>query len=732
MKKALLFITSILATTLIPSCSCSKQNVKKNKAINVTLNKDTHLDGGDILVNGTHLHFDENSVNENPSDSFVEIGPYGSLYLQNYVPGITRVYVEAKHNPDYSGEFFLATSATPNAAEYFSLYSSTHSFVNMTPDRPYFSIHNRAGNNLLIDLVTIEGESNDYEAKLANKIVLNDIHVPYTGEAINPYERCPIDEKDIPSDRIVKKIGQESYVEPGRYTYGYEVYSKINGALGKMLYSKTANLYIEGSGETNTHLAIFHIKDGIVTVPVKNHQTVDVSSVANILSYNWNSPYNDFSTPFSSDRHYYPNYSVVGLPVNKDGDGCMPISRTYNAVEKSFSMPEPVMDPGYQFGGWFLDQELTTLFDEDGEYEGNLNLYANCIETERNFRRVYYHDYDGSLINRIDYLYDNEEITLPTFAELKTKSNSNKLMYRVMIGANSLGMLMPKGNYPEMEKEYPGDKLTYDLIKDSAGDIHLYVSTYDLYYDGPATFTRFFEDAEENAVISGLKMPETHQDEDIVLPARYIEVSKETWRYDYNLYKEPARSDEFLYTDEVDGYIMDQSSYNSISTYGYGNKFANHKKPLEGILRHESVLKVGRRAFFNRYGLKGTYFPRNSREFDIESYANTEFNDYLFLPKTLQIIDQRAFVGSQDIKYVALPKTIKSIGKDAFALGEYDEASFSFKNIKNRTLANELITFLYEGSQDEYNRLDIATREEIENNALKVVFNVNYNTRYAR
>ena len=75
---------------------------------------------------------------------------------------------------------------------------------------------------------------------------------------------------------------------------------------------------------------------------------------------------------------------------------------------------------------------------------------------------------------------------------------------------------------------------------------------------------------------------------------------------------------------------------------------------------------------------------------------------------------------------------IKSVGKDAFALGDYDASKYEYKNIKNRTTANELITFFYEGSEEEYNRLGEETRLEIENNALKVVFNIKYNPYYGR
>ena len=717
------------SSTSEPTSSSSTPSSVDESKISITLNKDTHLDGGDVTVNGTYIHFDENAVNENPSDSFVEIGPYGSIYLENYLPGLSRVYVEAKHSADYSGEFFLATSATPNSAEHFSLYSTTTDTINITSDQPYFSIHNHGGNNLLIDVVKLEGEIGDPEAALKSAINVSDMQVKYNAnEVVRPYDNHPITPSSIPSNRIVKKIGPEEYKEPGVYTYGYEVYNHS----GKMLYSRTAQLYIRGGQEQSTHLAIFHLPQGKTSIiPVANHGTPEISQAQDIFAYNWNSVYNDFTTPFYADRHYYPTYSVVGMPVNKDGDGCMPISKTYSALEKVIDMPEPIMDQGYKFGGWYMDQALTQVFDKDAAREGNFNLYANCIETERNFKRVYYHDYDGTLLNRIDILYEDEELELPSFYDIGSRYYDKQVMYRVMDGCNNLGMLRPAGYYYPETTVYEGDKLTNDFVKDVAGEIHLYVSTYETYYNGPATYTRFFVDGDGNNVISALPMPEGGHEGDVVLTGRYI-TDNAQYQYDFDCYIDPQRSDEFFYTDEIHGYLMDQGSYESIASLAYANKYQDHRKPLEGILRHESVLEVGRRAFFNRYGLKGTYFPRNARDFEVESYANTEFNDYLFLPKSLQTIGQRAFLGAKNIKYVALPKTLKSVARNAFALGDYDESDFSFKNIRNRTTAEDLITFYYEGSEEDYAKLDANTREEIENNAAKIVYNVNYNVYYGR
>lgn len=741
MKKLALLIPTLLISSLT-GCSTKfnpeENNTENDPSLNgasfeITFDKDVHLDAGNITQQNVSFHFDERSVNEIPSDPdvFVEIGPHGALYLENYIPGLTEVSVTAKHTTDYEGEFFLGRSSTPNNIEYFSLYSMTSSFISINSDQPYFAIFNRGDNNLLLEKIVISGEHINPETGLKNKIKVNDLQSAYNAnEVIKPYDIFPINDSDIPSNRIVKKIGPDEYKEPGQYIFGYEVYNKTKyGEQGKMLYSSLAHLTIKGTEDYN-HLAIFHLKDNNVIIPVANHGKVDISQYPALATYNWNNQYNDITSTFYRDRDFYPTFSVVGMPVNKNGDGCMPVATTYCTVNKSFHMPDPVMDDGYKFGGWFLDRELSKPFDEDGEYFGNLNLYAKCIETEDNFRKVYYHDYDGTLIDRVDYLYDNQSLVLPTFSDIPTKSGTNKLMYAVVIGSNRLDMLRPKGNYP-MQGYYNGDTLDYDLIKDIAGDIHLYISEFENYDSGPSQFTRFFEDGDKNMVASGFKMKEAYQEGDLILPGRYVEYTKPSYEYDYKTYTDVARTDQFAITDEIHGYLMDQSSYNSIATYGYANKYHMHAKPLEGILRHESVLKVGRRAFFNRYGLKGTYFPRNAKEFDIEAYANTEFNGNVFLPKTLTTIGKGAFLGSSNIKVVALPKTLKKVGANAFSTGTFDEKISEFKDIQNRNVLEQII-FLYEGSETDFNKLDEASRLEIENNAAKIIYNVDYHPYYGR
>ena len=738
MKKLVLVLSSVMTLSLLAGCNVRKYPpFKEGSEFTLTFDKSTRLDGGEITQKGIRFHFDENSVKEDPVDSFIEIGPYGSLYLENYVQGLNHVTVTARHTVDYEAEFMLGKSSTPNCVEYFSIYSMTKSEMTINNDMPYFSIHNRGATKLLIDKMEITGIYTEQDLEpLRSKIKVNDRIVRYDPNgSIDPYQGHEIDPNDIPYNRIVKKINEgQTYHYPGKYTYGYEVYSKDEqGNAVKMLYSSIAELSIEGSLNSGKHLAVFHTLDDTYVLEVDNHQKVDITSSLEILRTNWNSPVNDFVTPFYCDRHYYQAFNVIGMPSNKDGDGCYPVSARYTLLDKSFVMPDPMMMDGYQFGGWYMDHELTTPFNPHGSYSSDLTLYAKCIETSENFRKVYYYDYDERFLNRIDILYEDNRITLPTFEEVGTAlTGVNALMYEVRVGNNRVEMLKPERTYDNGIGHYDGDRLTYDMIKDYHGDIYLYVSKFEFYQDGPGQFTRFFQDSDGYDVISGLRMSETYKEGDYILPGRYLTINKTSWAFDFDTYTDISRSDEFLVTDEVHGYIIDQGSYNSISTYGYGNKNYAQSKPLTGILRHDSVLKVGRRAFFNRYGLEGTYFPKNAREFDTESYANTTFNDVLLLPTTLQKIGPRAFLGSKNIRYVALPKSLKSVGKNAFALGTYSEETYDFSNIRSRTQVNEQIVFYYEGTEAEFNRLDDITKNEILDNALKVVYNYQYQPYYGR
>ena len=748
MKRKALLLAGLL---LIPLFGCT-QNKEKPKGeeidpdYQIVFNKNTHLHDGEITSRiGVHFHFDEKSVDEKSNEGFVTLKPFGGIYLQNYVPGIKELYVSAIYDGGYfdEGGYVVGTSSTPNSIEHYSA-SQTTSSLYVTPDKPYISIINRGNKDLIVEYLKFKYEEDQSEQALIDMIQVSDDSAKLDlSHPIKPYELHPIDESKIPSNRIVTKIGPEEYNVPGEYKYGYEVHMNLGeDGKGKLLYSSVANFVVKGTVD-NKHLAIFHLENKEVLIPVSEGEKVDITLKEEISTYNWNSKFNDLTSPFDSDRHFYPVFNVVGVPTNKDGDGCYPIQTTYSLFDKKVNMPDPIMKKGYKFGGWFLDHECTKVFDSDAPQCGNLTLYAKCLETDRQFRKVYYYDYNTKILNRIDYLDELEEaaIDLPTFDDIGTTIPCPDYLtkgYEVRMGSSRVNILLPEGYYPYMpgDGHYDGDQLTYESIKSYAGDIKLYVVRLEIYSLPTSDVMRFFEDLEGNYVISGLAQNEFKAAEnesqgiyDKILSARYIDFDP-TGQITYNTYYDPVRCDTYFITDEVEGYINDGGLYNAISSHGYGNKYKIHSKPLYGLLRHDSIIKVNRRAFFNRYGLKGTYFPKNALEFDLEAYSNTHFNDYLLLPKSLKKIGKRCFVGSTNIHHVFLPSSIEEIGKGAFSLADYNEAKGEFENITYRDDANKIV-FYYEGTEKDFNLLDEKTRLEIINNASKIIYEMKYNPCYS-
>ena len=746
MKKLSLLFSSLMLVSLVSCNNGPKETLDPDYEIN--FDKNTHLKAGEITSRiGVHFHFDEKTVEEKSKDGFITLGPFGGIYLQNYIPGITEVYVNAIYDGGLydEGGYIVASGSSPNSVEHYS-FTQTYTRLTVTLDKPYISIFNRGNKDLIIENLKFKYQEDLSEKTLHDLIQVSDQEAKLDLEnGVKPYELNPIDESKIPSNRIVKKIGPEVYTTPGEYIYGYEVHNNLgDGEVGKLLYSSTATFKVKGT-TNNKHAAIFHLEDKDVVLEVNDGGKVDISANKEIASYNWDNKLNDFETTFTSDRHFYPTFNVVGVPTNKDGDGCHIVRTTYSLLDGKVNMPDPIMKDGYRFGGWFLDHDCTEVFDMDARHKGNITLYAKCLETSKLFRKVYYYDFDEQILNKIDYLEEVEgaELTLPTFADIGTRLKEIAepyltKAYEVRIGANRVKVLRPEGEYPCVEGTYQGDKLTYEMIHNDeesyGGDIKLYVIRLEVYAYPTANVLRFFKDLEENTVMSGLAQAEYKVGEswtnDKILSARYIDADPD-YHFSYNTYYDPVRCDTYNVTDEVNGYIIDGVLFTSISSHGYGNKYKEHSKPLQGILRHDSVVRVNRRAFFNRYGLVGTYFPRNAREFDLEAYANTHFNGSLMLPKALNKIGKRCFVGSTNIHNVFLPVSLDKIEKDAFSIAEYDEKKNEFKNMRYRK-DDEKIVFYYEGTEQEFNRLDAKTLLEIRNNASKIIYEVKYNPCYSK
>ena len=711
----------------------------------LTIDASNRLSGGNVQTpGGTNIHFDEYGVDEDVNGGLLELAAYGSIALQTYISGIERVDVTSE---DTEGkEYFLTVGATPNSSEYVTGGYKGYSTINLNSDYSgtcfYFTVQNKTENPIIIQSISIHYSCVDSEAGL-KKTIENHLCYPidnsYNGKPHNPYYGYDIDPSSIPSNRVVVKTMKEDQypTAPGEYTYGYDVYDvDKNGNARKLLYTRTKVFHIRGENlvpiPDGKKVVTFHIpdengKEKLICQDVGKVGNYDLTKLPQeCLQYSWESPYNSFS--YISDSHYYPVFRVTGLSANKEGDGCYPVHLTYSYAERGFTMPNPQMKPGYKFGGWYMDAELTTPFDENKLNPGNLVLYAKCVETDLEMRRVYYHYEDGTLSNRIDYLYsDDEKLTLPeasTFMDLQREMKWP--FWEVFCGSTNMGL------YKQTTESDQGDKIKYSDFNGHDGDVHIYLTDVKVNPYANWSYDLFSVDGEGNHVYQHTTMASKYAREtDFIIPAYAVNsrldgphIQADGFTID--------RTGQFFMTDEKsNAFVVDGGTLKSIASYGYGN--IGIKKPLSGILRHESVKKVSRRAFFNRYGLEGTYFPRNATVFEIEAYANVTFNRVLTLPKGLSRIGDRCFLGAQNIEFVCLPRTIKSIGINAFAYATYNSDLRVFENITNRTVGgNSPIVFLYEGTQQDFNILDDVTKAAITNNASRIVYNYSYGTYYGR
>ncbi len=708
------------------------------------INEDNPLIGGNVYnKGGTKIHFDEYGVNENVDGGILELAAYGSISLQTYINGISNVEVWSEQADDKF--FYLTIGATPNAAEFTFESQQGHASLDMNyfeGDCFYFSIHNKTEKPIKIERILISYTCEDLEKGLRTMLdqyMIAPRDITYNGKAHNPYYG-DIPESSIPSNRkVIPTMSKDEYpIAPGRYVYGYEVYdvdSENNPR--KLLYTITKEFRIIGTRfnpNPDYHKVLtFHIPDENGNEKLIFQETDDNSyNLANLpsecLQYSWDSPYNIFK--YIGDQHYYPVFRVSGISSMKEGDGCYPVHLTYSYAEKGFEMPDPAMKPGYQFGGWYLDQELNELYDPSKMYPGNLVLYAKCIETDLDIKRIYYHYEDGSLANRVDYLTsDDAKLTLPEAASFMDLPRTYDPFYwSITCGNRNLGIF--KQDVPSTG--YQGDKIKYTDFSKYPGDVHAYATEAKRIPLYDWTFDLFTVDGDRNNVFQHRLMSTKYEaDKDFVIPGYAVRQRDNTEYHDQADSFTVDRLGQFFMTDEKKAAIVDGGTLKTISSYGYGN--IEMRKPLGGILRHESVKEVGRRAFFNRYGLKGTYFPKNATEFDIEAYANVTFDRILTLPKTLTKIGDRCFLGSQNIEFVCLPRSIKTIGRNAFAYATYNKNTRVYENITDRTVpGNTAITFLYEGSEKDFNKLDEVTKDAIKNNAYKIVYNYDYSTYYGR
>ena len=751
-KKALLVVSSIALVSVIALgalflgfAGLFKQT--KADVYTLVIDKDNPLSGGDVQTRGgTTIHFDEYGVNENVGgDALLELAAYGNIALQTYISGIqeARVYSETGDGKD----FFLTVGATPNSCEFTQPSIGGESRVDLAGGYEagvfYFSVHNKNDNQLKINKVEIDYTCEDGEKALRSTIdgaIALSATITYNGHPYDPYKDYPIDPSKIPANRkLVKTLSDDELpTAPGHYTYGYEVYDTDgDGNIRKLLYTRTNTFKIIGMNTMppdSRKVLTFHIPDENGKEKLVYKETFDSSFdlsqlPSECLQYNWESPYNQFA--HIGDDHFYPVFNVMGISPNKEGDGCLPVSLSYSYYERGFEMPEPVMKSGYRFGGWYLDQELTKIFDPNQLHPGNIVLYAKCIETNQYVRPVYYHNEDGTLSNYVDYLYsDDTEVELPVASDILDLRDMKAFRWSLFVDDNYQGI------YRQPEDvggdHLKGSKIKYSDFNNLSGEIHLYATDLKLipYYDW--SYDLITQDIEGHHIFQHTNMATKYEREKDFHVSTVAVKERENGEYHYDADAFPIDlTGQFVVTDEKKAYIFDDGNLKNLTSHCYGN--ISMKKPLEGIIRHESVRKVGRRAFFNRYGLKGTYFPKNAVEFDTEAYANVEFNRILTLPKGLTKIGDRCFMGSENIWYVCLPRSIKTIEPNAFAYGTYNSTTRVYENITNRTTPGySPINFLYEGSKADFERLDEATQNAVKNNANTIIYNYDYQTYYGR
>ncbi len=756
MKKSKAIIVLATSLTVVAITSCVVQSPLRSLFLKaeiqdgyvLTLNSKKRLDGGNVKTKGgTNIHFDEYGVDENPSSGLLELAAYGSISLQTYISGIASAEVTSEQAE--GKDFYLTVGATPNSCEYTYPSYNGHCQLNLQTGLEgncfYFSVHNKTENPIIIEEIKIGYSCEDSEADLkryVSNLVSIGIDKHYNGSPFNPYKGYPVDPSRVPSDRyLIPTMSEDEYPDaPGHYTFGYGVYDVTSGGQPrKLLYTITNTFHLTGENlepiPDGTKVLTFHIpdengKEKLIHKSTKsgNFDITDISEEC--LQYSWDSPYNAFK--YIGEEHYYPVFRVNGLSANKEGDGCYPVHTTYSYLERGFTMPEPQMKPGYKFGGWYTDFELTQVFDENNIKPGNLTLYAKCIETDKDIRRVYYHNEDGSLSNHIDYLTsDNEKLELPEASTIMDLPRPMIPLYWAVYCDTTYIGLYKQHNFTPGQK---GDTIQYSNFNGHSGDVHIYATEVKRLPKDTWTYDLFSVDEDGNNIYQHTMMASSFKrDYDFIIPGF---VTRQRGNYEYHDQADSFtvnRTGQFFMTDEKKAFIIDGGTLKTIASYAYAN--IDMKKPLAGILRHETVKKVGRRAFFNRYGMKGTYFPKNATEFEIEAYANVEFNNkVLTLPKTLTRIGDRCFIGATNYSYVCLPRTIKTIGRHAFSWGTYNHGSRVFENIKDRTEpgAGEAITFLYEGSEADFNKLDEVTKEAITKNAYKIVYNYSYGTYYGR
>ena len=658
---------------------------------------------------GTRFHFNEDGVTES---YYIDIAPLGGLYLTTPINGLQNVEINLLTDKDHPDKFTFAWCSAPYEA--MDVYDggdearkhdfSTTNSENLPPR--YFSITNPSStNHIRIFAIAIRYSCvSNYDSIVGNPLL----------SETSPYDEIYVD-KTLRWGNISDEIGHvdffdRGYIEndlfrfPGSYPVAYTVYSASEDHYFQ--YSKLASFNVEGM-ENGNHAVTFHT--------TLEHAYGDVHEAADRQNYSgpypngyiWDAPINNFKN-VTEDRHYYPMMNAFGFDPNAH---CSPVIANWCLNEGNVEMPAPDrVDEGYQFVGWFINPQLTAPFDIHRTYDYNLTLYAKVVKSEYPIRPIYYYGVDRSL-ERIDYV------------ALDHVNGDSRYGYY------TVGPLYDNGFYYDATDEagycQTGDVITVDdknipvtILNIDDQDI-INNRQYHIEYRSETVTSDTFYTATHFSDRKGYReFYDPYAGEDRHLPALPFHVQEE------ETFKTIVSTDGYIYPyARRNTYLDDLDALTEIGAYAYACYSSSSAKPLYGLAGHNRVTKVGRRAFFNRFGLAdhATYFPRNAKIFDTEAYANVFFNNnILILPNSLQKIGVRCFMGCQNLNRVYLPLSLTSVGADAFAVGTFDEALDQFSDIYDLPR----IDFYYQGSEAQFHALPAATRQHILNNSRSITYDV--------
>ena len=667
------------------------------------------MQNGDFYTNaGTRLHFNEDGVTES---WYLEIAPLGGLYLTTPINGLKNVEINLYN---YQDQFTFAWCSAP--------YEAMDVYDGGGPDARHYDFSTTNSDNLPPRYFSITNPSSTKSIRINSIAIRYSCESDYDGIVSEPlvsstsaYDEIFIDKTLKWGDNIDAEIAHVDFFDrgyyendvfriPGSYPVAYTVYSASEDH--SFQYSTLASYTVKGM-ESGNHAVTFHDSyehaHGEVFEVAKGHNFTGQYPTHFI----WDAPINDF-TNVTEDRHYYPVMNAFGFDPNGH---CSPVTANWYLNECHVEMPAPDrVDEGYQFVGWFIDAQCNRPYDKHETKQSNLTLYAKVIPSSYPIRPVYYYDVDRDLLS-VDYVVLDH-----------VKGDSR-------YGNYTVGRLYDHGFYYNASDEAgyctTGDVITIDDKKGPVTilniddqnivnnrDYHVEYRSETVTSDTFYTVTHFSDRKGYREVYD----PIGRVDEPLSPLAFHIP--------DGETFKTIVSTDGYIYPyARRNTYLDDLDALTEIGPYAYACYGSHSAKPLYGLSGHNRVTKVGRRAFFNRFGLAdhATYFPPNAAIFDTEAYANVFFNNgIIILPNSLQKIGARCFMGSQNVNRIYLPLSLTSVGSNAFAVGTFNEEIDEFVNIHD----SPRIDFYYQGSEEQFNALPATTKQRILNNSRSITYNV--------